>query len=89
MESRHGTLSSSVVATVTLTEDARTVTVVNRSGSAEIFFTVTGVAPTVNGDDCEILPATISSVTVSATAHGAPVVKLISSGTPSYSVIAR
>lgn len=86
----HGTLVANTVATVTLNKGAGYVTVVNRSGSAEIYFTVavgtnTPVAPTVGGSDTYVLPAAIGSVRVPA-AFGTVAVSLISTGTPTYSV---
>lgn len=84
----HGTLAADVVATVILTQEARTVEVLNRDGAAEIYFTADGSTPAVGGDDCFVLPAAIGSLEV--TARGArddqTVVKLVSSGTPTYSV---
>lgn len=98
MQSAHGTLVAATVATVTVTADTDTVSavlgdttttkveVVNRSGAAEIYFTVDGTAPTVGGTASYVLPASICSYSVEGV-HGSVVVKLISSGTPTYSVI--
>jgi hypothetical protein len=74
--------------TVTLDADYTAVEILNRSGSAEIFATVDGgPAPTVGGTNCDVLPAAIGSLTIDASAYGVPtVVKLISSGTPTYTV---
>ena len=87
---KHAQLAASTVDTVTLDRDYPEVEVVNRDGAAEIYFTVDGSNPTVAGDNTEYLPATSgASVRVSAGAFvtGTPtVVKLISSGTPKYSV---
>jgi len=82
----HGTLVAATVTTVTLDSDHNSVEVMNRSGSAEIFFTVDGTNPTVGGNDCDVLPAAINSIEAPAFKKGATVVKLISSGTPTFSV---
>lgn len=85
---KHGQLTAATVDTVNLDGDYSEVEVINRDGAAEIFFTVDGGAPVVAGDDNHILPAAISGVTVNASKEtGDPtVVKLISSGTPKYTV---
>jgi len=83
---KHGTLVAATVATVTLTVDCRDVEVLNRTGDAEIFFTVDGSTPTVAGDNTHVLPAQIGSLIVAVPETGNTVVKLISSGTPSYAV---
>lgn len=88
----HGTLAASTVDNVTIQNPVPTLTVVNRSGASEIYFTVDGVTvPTVAGDNTYVLPATIGSLTVqvptSTTPTGGVTVKLISSGTPTYSVM--
>lgn len=84
----HATLTASTVDTVTLDGDYDSVEILNRDGSAEIYATVdTGTAPTVGGTNCDVLPATIGAVTLNASAYGSPtIVKLISTGTPAYSV---
>jgi hypothetical protein len=88
----HETLAASTVDTVNLAGATGQVglTVVNRSGTAEIYFTVaTGAvgptAPTVGGNDTYVVPASIASLTLPGIT-GAVIVKLISSGTPNYSV---
>lgn len=86
----HNTLSASTVDTVTL--DAYTykqVTVMNRSGSNEIFWTVGGAAPTVEGDDTYVTAASAGATTSKAVngVNGQVTVKLISSGAEDYSVI--
>ncbi len=92
----HGTLEAATVATVTVTAAKATgavnqiglpaIEVLNRSGSAEIYFTVNGADPTVGGEDCHVLPAAVCALSVPGV--GSPVtVKLISVGTPTYSVI--
>lgn len=86
-DTHHGTLVALTVAEVTLDGDYRHIVVMNRSGTAEIYFTVDGPDPTVEGADCEVLPAVICSAEVLSRASGSTVVRLISDGTPSYSVI--
>jgi hypothetical protein len=58
------------------------------NGSAEIYFTVDGSPPTVGGAGTYFLPAAMSSRDVEWPGGGDDdaVVKLISSGTPTYSV---
>lgn len=85
-QNRYGTLAAGVVTTVTLTQDWNTVEVINRSGTAEIFFRTDGTNPTVGGNDSEMLPAAVGSVVVDVESGAATVVKLISAGTPTYGV---
>lgn len=82
------TLVANIVDTVTLDADYTAVEILNRDGSAEIFATTDGgPTPTVGGPGCDVLPAAIGALTVDASAFGAPtVVKLISAGTPTYTV---
>lgn len=98
----HGTLAASTVDTVTLSVLNRTVTVVNR-GTGDIFVTTgddvhTAPTPTVGGAEEWVVPSN-STVTIpvaaptpaldqGATLPSKTVAKLISSGTPAYSVIA-
>ncbi|WP_405673256.1 hypothetical protein [Streptomyces sp. NBC_01530] len=84
----HATLAAATVDTITFDADYTTVEIVNRDGAAEIYATVdTGITPTVGGAGCDVLPAAIGSLTVDASGYGSPTtIKLISSGTPAYSV---
>lgn len=82
----HQTIVAATVDTVTFGVDFNEVEVLNRSGSAEIYFTVDGTTPTVGGTNCFVVPAAISSAIVGVPTVGPTVVKLISSGTPTYSV---
>jgi hypothetical protein len=90
-------LTASTVDTVTFTSTVGQIEVVNVDGAAAIYFTVDGSTPTVGGKGTFVVPAAIGSRTVRAvadtttvTAGQAPgvskVVKLISSGTPTYIV---
>lgn len=90
---KHPTLTANTVDTVTLTGNTSSVTVVNRNGVAEIYYTVaTGVGavpvvPVVGANDTYVLPALIDSFRIAV--GGEPVVvSLISSGIPTYSVVA-
>lgn len=62
--------------------------VVNRDGAAEIYFRLDGVDPEVEGDNNYVVPAAIGAYAVVGVA-GTVTVKLISSGTPKFSVIGR
>jgi hypothetical protein len=85
--SYNNTLAASTVDTVTISRDAGSVRVYFDSGSTPIFFTVDGSAPTVNGANCYRVPASAgASTSVDVTGVAPTVVKLISSGTPTYSV---
>lgn len=83
---KHATLVAATVDTVTLSEFS-VVEVLNRDGVAAIYFTTDGSTPTVAGDNTQVLPAAVGGVQVSTiNISGTNVVKLISAGTPSYSV---
>jgi hypothetical protein len=85
---KHATLVAATVTTVsTLADGYQRVEVTNVDGAAAVYFTIDGTTPTVAGDDCHVLPASISSMSVKDSSPGAaPTVKLISSGTPKVSV---
>ncbi len=85
LKAGHGTLVANTVTQVTV-QTGRHIQVINRSGTAEIYFTVNGVTPTVGGSDCYVVPAAIMSQTVGAAPQNV-VVSLISTGTPTFSVI--
>jgi hypothetical protein len=80
----HQTLAAATVDTVTLALDFNQVEVLNR-GTTDIYFTADGTTPTVGGNDCQIVLAG-GGVKVDVPTAGATVVKLISSGTPAYTV---
>lgn len=97
----HKTLTATTVDVVTLTsvgsgagEDKPGITVVNRTGTDEIYLTVSGTPtwptePTVKGANTYVVPAAISSlrVLVDPGVLGTDVVvKLISAGAEAYSV---
>lgn len=81
------TLVASTVDTVTFSRDVDMVEVLNLDGAAEIYFTTDGSTPTVGGANTDVLPAAVNAVERDVPTSGATVVKLISSGTPMYSVV--
>ncbi len=83
---RHVTLVADTVTPVQLHINAGRIEVLNRTGTAEVYFTTDNSAPTVGGDNCHVLPAAISALEVPDEINGLAVVKLISSGTPDVSV---
>jgi hypothetical protein len=87
---QHGQLAAGAVSPFTFDLDYDQVEVLNRDGTAEIYFTVDGTEPTVGGTGCEVLPAAMGSIVVAAPnapgAGGGTVVKCISTGTPKVSV---
>lgn len=90
MESRHGTLSASTLRTFTFTSNYSVVEVINRDGAADIFFKIdSDTDPTVEGNDTYVLPASRCSLELTSQAKTNTTVKLISSGTPKFSVIVR
>jgi hypothetical protein len=82
----HRTLAAATVDRLTFGGNFGQVEVLNRSGAAEIYFTVDGADPTVGGSSTHVLPATISALVVRSGGRANTTVKLISSGTPTYSV---
>lgn len=85
---RYGTLVAATVTTISPSKRLTEVVLHNRDGASDIFYTTTGVAPTVEGDDCGWLPAAICSVRIKLTQSGDTTIKLISAGTPKYGVSA-
>jgi len=85
----HETLAASTVDTVTLTAINGSVTVINRSGTSEIYFTVavsSPVVPTIGGANIYVLPAATCSPQIPFAGSKQVAVSLISSGTPTYSI---
>jgi hypothetical protein len=86
----HGTLVAATVTTVTLTSVKQSLRVQNRSTDQQIYYTYgAGVAadPTVAGDDTFAIPPGATDEWIDLGAVGAGfVVKLISAGTPAFSV---
>ncbi len=84
---QHATLVADTVATLTFDKNFARIEVLNVDGAAAIYFRSDGVAPTVAGTGCHVVPAAIGSVEVDDdTAGQVSVVKLISAGTPKVSV---
>lgn len=89
IESKHGTLVSNTVTTLTFTRDCTTIAVWSTStGDADrVYFTIDGTTPTVKGDNTYLASWGGQSTIIDAVGTGAPVVKLIATGTPGYSVV--
>lgn len=87
----HGQLVANTPTTITFTDPIPHVEVINRDGTAEIFWTVGTApgppAPTVGGADSNITPASLCSFERDDHGPTANTVILISAGTPKYSVI--
>lgn len=82
-------LVASTVDTVTLTDDADVVEVIT-DGTAKVYVTVDGSTPAAGGDTTHLMPASsggsvVREIPVSGD-PGSIAVKLISAGTPMYSV---
>ena len=60
---KHGTLAAAVVATETVDAFTQQITVVNRSQTGEIYFTVDGSTPTVKGNDTSASTVKLISAT--------------------------
>jgi hypothetical protein len=83
------TLVASTVDTVTFADGARQAMVIS-DGTAKIYVTFDGSTPTASGASTHIMPAAPCALTQNLTqtdkTTGGPAVKLISAGTPVYSV---
>jgi hypothetical protein len=82
--SKHATLTANTVDTVTLASDFNAVEVLNR-GTTELYFTVDGSMPTVQGNDTLVLTAG-AALSATSPLTTATVVNLISSAATAYSV---
>lgn len=80
------TLVASAVDSVTFVDEDVAEIEVMTDGSADIFVGFGDVTPTVNGTDCWRVPAAAGVSAFRPGTSGETVVKLISSGTPVYSV---
>ncbi len=92
MYARHGTLTATVVATVTPDADYRYLEVYNRSTVAQgyiVYFTVRGADPTVAGNDTYVVMPMTRCVLDDTKYDSPAVVKLISSAAAPYSVTAH
>jgi hypothetical protein len=89
VKAKHGTLTANAPATQTLVHDtdpwSQTVGVeVEADGTSPVYFTTDGSTPTVGGDDTYIVRS--GALHVDVETAGTVTVKLISAGTPAYSV---
>lgn len=83
----HGQLAANTVDTVTMDREWENLHIVS-DGTARIDFTVDGSAPAVGGTPTGfVLPAAVAVATPPVNEAEPVVVKLISAGTPTYSVI--
>lgn len=82
--SKHGTLVAATVTTVTLDKDYDSVEVLNR-GTVDLWLRVDGVDPVVAADDTYVCVGG-GFVILPVPTAGSTDVKLISTGTPAYSV---
>ena len=98
MFARHVTLAPTTVDTVTLDQERQWVTVLNRDGAYEIYFTVDGSDPSVGGDDTYVVAKAIGAESTARFpteveqppgGENEPVVKLISSGAAELSVVSE
>jgi hypothetical protein len=83
-KSKHGTLVANAITSLTIDSYTPVITITNRSQVGEIWFTVSGNDPAAGGDDTFVVlgARTVASPSISA----ATTVKLLSTGTQSYSV---
>jgi len=81
----HGTLVATTVSTVEITGNHENLVVVNH-GTDAIYFTVDGSTPTVAGDDTFVCLGG-GYANAEARGSGPYSVKLISAGTPAFSVL--
>ncbi len=86
-QTKHVTLSAVVVATVTLETNAGRIEVLNRDGTAEVWFTTDNSTPVAEADDVHIVPQAMTAVEVSDETSGQnTVVKLLCTTTQRISV---
>lgn len=84
--SKHATLVAATVDTITLSTGYPSIEVANRATSGDIYFTVDGTTPTSAGNDTYYVGPGQALVVSSPHADGPDTIKLISAGTPAYSV---
>lgn len=61
---KHVTLTPSTSGDVVVTGYASEVAVINVSGEAPIYFRIDGTAPTIEGDNCYVVPAGVGATTI-------------------------
>lgn len=83
----HATLTAATVDTATLTSPTGRFAIINRGTDtiSYLFGGATSADPTALGNDCFVVPGS-ATVTHDWNASSALVVKLISAGTPGYSI---
>ncbi len=69
-QTKHVTLVGGVVSTVTLETNAGRIEVLNRDGTAEVWFTTDKTIPVAEADDIHILPQAVTAVEVSDETSG-------------------
>jgi hypothetical protein len=84
----HGTLVANAVTAVAPGKKARQARILNIDGTARIYVRGDGVDPEDPWDDCDLIPAAIGYITVKLRADpdGNPEVRMVSPGTPEFSV---
>lgn len=88
----HENLTASSVDNVTLSQVSNAVTVVNRTGTSEIYVTYANGSsnnanpPTVGGNNCLVVPAALCALTFFLGEATGATISLISAGTMAYSV---
>jgi hypothetical protein len=83
----YGQLASTDIDTITTENPVPSIWIVNRDGSAEIFYRTDGEAPAVGNAACGFIPAAITAVEIQTSDDAATEVQLISSGTPKYAIV--
>lgn len=86
---RNGTLTATVVESIDMGVDVGEVDVLNVDGADAIYVRVDGTDPAVGADDSYAIPAVAgAAITIPVRTDGNTEVRLISAGTPAYSVTA-
>ena len=91
-DAQHGTLTVDTVAVVTLSAHFSRVTVLNRDGIGEIYFTLDSSTPVVGAEGNYVCPAAIWAEVIDGVEQGTDnktVVKLISHTACKYSVLGQ
>jgi hypothetical protein len=86
----HSTLAAATADTVTLSAHFEVIRIINRSGAAEIYLTTDGTAVVGGAVNTFVVPAVAGATVLVPDRQGdanSVTVSLISSGSPTYSVI--